>query len=116
MSELSREDLVQVAERLLAKTEAGQQDWGVLRNDSEQFSTSSPGFNFYIRTRDGDGVAPYVLEVWKRGGPTSSVQVAELETEPGFSANEVISDLWREARSSALGLRTLREDLFKDLE
>ena len=87
-------------------------EWKEFNKDEDEFQASSSKFNYYIKSRDGDGAAPFRVELYTKEG-SSPLLVVE-------SAEEATSDLLRAlysyARRSASGFWDgLAVEVLKDL-
>ena len=114
---LSQEEIEHAIGRLVARTADGRAKWKAMGPQS--FLTVTSKFGFQILSRDVDDRAPYVFEIWRIGstaGGTDSIQVAMEMTARQNPLNDLLADLYRVAKLSALGLVDLNSELSKDLE
>jgi hypothetical protein len=58
--------MVQLAERLLARTQAGRQHWIVNTSTPGTFQTTAENLAFTIRSLDDDGNHPFTLTLWRK--------------------------------------------------
>ena len=121
MADPATEALESFASKLLAHTEAQKVPWRALP-DVDGFYFSGTAGSVAIRSRDGDGRLPFVLDI---AGPDNGV-VDSLETdwysvendefERPMSWNAILERLYHLARRTALGLDELTASLLGDIE
>ncbi len=82
------------------------------------FETTLPAATVQVASVDGDGVSPYRISLIKDGAVIESLQTEYFgEDEYGQAApwNQAIEDLYRAARSQALGIDATIDALFSDV-
>jgi hypothetical protein len=124
---LERDVVVEALERLITRTVDKRQDWEVFDGADDGFVTNSGKFSYSIESRDGDGNAPYTFEIYRLIPATDdkeadAVRVGELSTTSSPSAsspaavrNRMLSRIYAEAKTSALGISGLKDDLLDEL-
>jgi hypothetical protein len=108
------ERLVELSRRLQVATDAGQLEW-IAEEDTTFLWTGSSGA-VSVRSRDGDGEEPFVLDVF--GAAKQKVETLGSEwTEDERPApwNDALTRLYRSARRRALGVDRILEDLLGEL-
>ena len=118
MAILSENEAAVIVERLLDRTKAGTLNWSVFEpSRGKEYVARTKNFTYYVKSRDEDEMAPYVLQLWKNGRPGSeSAKVDEIETGVDGPYNEALSSLYSAAQLLALGIESLKDDILKDLE
>jgi hypothetical protein len=111
------DQLTDLAERLIALTEAGAMAWQSSKQDPHyRFFSRSPEFTFIVASRDLDDLAPHILRVLDR--TKSPVRLLQ-EVDTQFTPPEVaapIADLYDLVKRKTLELDETAERVFKSLD
>ena len=104
--------MLDVANRLIEKTDAGEVAWTVHRTNPDYFQTAVGESVISVASADSDGNHPFVLMLWERNSKPLDENLEWLpieklstgDTVRGFPPNWVnnIAKLWRVARNNAL--------------
>jgi hypothetical protein len=105
--------MLQLADRLLARTEAGALQWSQHSDNPGYFQSTVGEAIVSIVSIDADGNHPFVLTLWKTTGEVDESgnrvwkaieKLSTADTVPGGKPGweRQLSRLWREARSDAL--------------
>ncbi|MFD4958440.1 hypothetical protein [Microbacterium sp. NPDC058389] len=109
-------EIIQILERLARKTQTPNGlSWEVSAHEPDEYLTKSRRFRYYVRSRDGDGAAPYIFEIYY---PESQKPGPELVVDSGAEdARKALSELYQIARRSASGfVDGLATEVLRDLE
>ncbi len=120
MSDYGIQRLQALAKRLIVLTEQGKVEW---REGAAQdsFQLAVPNASVSISTRDGDGRAPYVMEVFSGDGAVVDSIETEAwwddETEEFYPRpwNELLERLYELARRNVLNIDAVLDTLLSEL-
>lgn len=115
MSFISSEDAAEVVSRLLDRTRSKGVSWQVWGDTATEYTTTTSRFHYYVRSRDEDNAAPYILEIWKKTDEGKAIQLEEIQTREGSAANGPLEALYQAAKLSAFGIESLKRDILDDL-
>jgi hypothetical protein len=114
----ARDRMISLAERLSKATNEGKADW--TSENHASFLLALPSASARIRSVDGDGLEPYELTIIDDNGVSIESLRSEWEGEPFRSEseywNETLSDLYETARTKALNIGSVIDNLLADLE
>ncbi|UTT63315.1 hypothetical protein [Microcella humidisoli] len=107
---------------MLELTEAKSQRWTRFEASDDEYQTETESFVFFVRSRDDDGNAPYVLEI-ARKIPSHERLIKVLRYVTGgptivwdqFEIDETVERLYELAKASAWGLEETESELLKEL-
>lgn len=108
------ERLAELCGRLQVATDAGQLEWTA--EDDTTFLWSGSTGAVSVRSRDGDGEEPFVLDVF--GAAKQKVETLTSEwtaDEQPAPWNDVLARLYRAARRPALGVDRILDDLLAEV-
>lgn len=112
--ESSYERLVELSGRLKTATDAGHLEW-MAEEDTAFLWTGASGA-VGVRSRDGDGEEPYMLDVFSAAHQKVETLGSEWTAdEQPAPWNEAVARLYRAARRQALGVDRILEDLLAEL-
>jgi hypothetical protein len=114
VSDIPQDDALAIAQRLLKNTEERRLEWTPFIGGYE-YEADSRQFTYFVKSVDQDDEAPYRLEVWKKqaGRSLKLVEITASFTEP---LERPLRELYRAAKSVALNLDGLKNDVLRDLE
>lgn len=123
MTELPEKDALEIVQRLISRTEQGTLEWEIWQQGVYEYFASSPRFRYYAKTRDDDGAAPFVLQIYRSvspeapdtGGAAEARPADELYSYPTTAYSEAVERLYAMARGKALGVENLKSDILDDL-
>ncbi|OIH92564.1 hypothetical protein [Curtobacterium sp. MCBA15_001] len=101
---LNEDEWAGLIERLIAVTEKRSLDWEVERSEEDESEDSFSyrsivgETQYTIGSVDGDGVAPFSLDIWRQGAIYDSVQSPSVRssTEQQIALRSGLRDLYRE--------------------
>ena len=104
-----------ILERLVERTTAHGYEWEVSDAEPDEYVTTTARFRYYIRSRDADGNAPFIFEVY---APETKTPGAELVVDSReVELQDVLGRLYLKARRSASGLKgEITTEILKDLD
>ena len=108
-------DAVEIVARLFERTVNDALDWS--RFDQYEFKADSHNFMYFIKSRDEDDSAPFILEIWRRSDSEDvpATKLEEISTGDPITVNTRLSALYRAAKIHALGINNLKADILNDL-
>lgn len=113
-TDLEKERLISLAERLAAATAHGAARWQVTANDAYSWRASEGTVT--IASRDRDGEPPYELAIYNAGGEKVDELTSEvLDGDEPSPWNEALAEVHRVARRSALGADDVIDALLERL-
>lgn len=122
MALLDRNAIVSAMNRLVERTEAGTQIWAEYDDGIDEYVTETKKFAYFVSSRDGDGTAPFKVEILRKLDGKDPLEVGDYRTTQSNGnsalsmANRALSKLYAAAKASAFGVSGLEEDLLHDLE
>jgi hypothetical protein len=122
VTELSETDALEIVQRLISRTEQGALDWKIWQPGAYEYYATSPRFRYYAKTRDDDGTAPYVIQIYRSNLESAESHegvepppTEELHSFPASAYSEAVEHLYRMARGKALNVESLKSDILDDL-
>lgn len=116
----SRDRIAELVAALTNQTKADRVNWEVVDEGGQQFQYSTPSSSVLIRTKDGDGVAPYVIEIYdNHGDMVESVRTTVEDRDDPWSSgsfNAAVEELFTLARRNALNIDGVLDDLLESLK
>jgi hypothetical protein len=108
------EQLVELCIRLRSATDEGQIEWAA--QDDTTFLWSGLGGAVSVRSRDGDGEEPFVLDVFSAERQKVETLASEWTADEQPAAwNDTLARLYRAARRKALGVDRILDELLAEL-
>ncbi|MDT7572578.1 MAG: hypothetical protein QOE05_2752 [Actinomycetota bacterium] len=115
--------LIELAERMTRATDSGSVKWSPNDDTGTSFSYSTREASISIRSKDGDGVHPFILEVFDSGGvmvESLASGYTEIPDDPwastGFVWNAALEGLYGAARRNALNIDSVIDSLLRSIE
>jgi hypothetical protein len=112
MDFLSDSQQQQLIKRLKELTVKGTLEWAEAR-DEYSFITQTPRFMYVLASRDADDLHPYNLEIWS--GDTKDPRLLQTITSVMHGGVE-LNDFYLLVKRRTLGIDTVAEDVFDDLD
>lgn len=85
--------------RLVQLSSERKLNWEEWDSNNDEYKASSSKFNYYVRSRDNDGTAPFHFELYTTTADTPSLVVESAEP----STSDLLRSLYTYARRSASG-------------
>ena len=117
MNNLTARQIEDTINKLVSRTASGKAKW-VISEVSEELSTDTEKFQFFIFSRDTDNDAPFVFEIYLKPTKEDSdpVQIAHSASRPDNPLNDLLAKLYSVAKLSLEGIKDLAHELAEDLE
>jgi len=115
---LTESEVLAAVQSLLTRSRDGRATW-VRWQESDEFTTETNKFRFFLKARDEDDNPPFILEIWRKTAQAdneiSAVKVNESQAGGSSALGLTLSDLYNAAKGSAYGISDLSKDLLDDL-
>lgn len=110
--EASKGEAQQVLDALVEQTQDKRIVWEQSTHEADEYGAKTKRFAYYIRSRDGDGSAPYIFELYSNSDtPTVTWDSGDPEV------TDSLRSLYMIAKRSASGfLDGLAAEVLRDLE
>jgi hypothetical protein len=112
---LTEQQIVEVLTRLATRTGPDGFVWEYSSAEPDEYKTATARFKYYVRSRDGDGRAPFVFEIFITDSPSEGPHLV-VESRQAF-AQAALQKLFSAARSSASGFGDdMAEEVLRDID
>lgn len=106
---------VEIIRGLIRATQGDRLKWYINDSDIGEYGASTSKFTYYVRSRDFDDARPYIFQIWARREQDNKL-ISELdENSSTQSTQSIIGELYFAAKSSELGIKDLKKEIFSDL-
>ncbi|WP_368499624.1 hypothetical protein [Herbiconiux sp. A18JL235] len=112
MALLEKDELLAVIERLINSTKSGKLKWRPYQ-DRGEMEAETAKFVYYIKPRDDDDAPPYQFQVYAEGNRGMVLEVISSRDE--LELQNAMSTLYSSSKLSALGIGSLKDEIFNDL-